>query len=172
MNGKKVQAQMQIDVSFLADTTKLVKDLQSTTQKLNLDSSFSKQLATNLSKGFKEVFSNLDKMSEGLSKKGLSPKQYTTFFNTMNARLQESLKFSQDLKKSFQEMFNSAENKQALKDINKLASAKKGAQTRQNTAIQKLQDEFGIDYNMSKRTLSELSRRKGDKKSFTSGQKE
>ena len=38
MNNKKVQAQMQIDVSFIGNTTKLVKDLQTATKGLNLSS--------------------------------------------------------------------------------------------------------------------------------------
>ena len=99
MSSKKVQAQLQIDVSFIADTTKLVKSLENSTKGLNLGSTFTKQISTELSKGFKEVYSDLDRMTEGLSKKGLSPKQYTDFFNVMHARLKDSIKFTDNLKK-------------------------------------------------------------------------
>ena len=182
MNSKRVQAQMQIDVSFLADTTKLVKQLQDSTNKLNLDAGFTKQFSNNLNKGFKEIFSNLDKMTEGLSKKGLSPKQYTTFFNGMNDKLQESLKLTQNLRKGLEDMFNSAENKQALKDlntfkkhleeINKLASAQKGAQTRQNTAISKLKEDTGLDYEVSKKMLNAIQQRKSNKQGLTRNQQD
>ena len=182
MNSKRVQAQMQIDVSFLADTTKLVKQLQDSTNKLNLDAGFTKQFSNNLNKGFKEIFSNLDKMTEGLSKKGLSPKQYTAFFNGMNDKLQESLKLTQNLRKGLEDMFNSAENKQALKDlntfkkhleeINKLASAQKGAQTRQNTAISKLKEDTGLDYEVSKKMLNTIQQRKSNKQGLTRNQQD
>ena len=182
MSSKKVQAQLQIDVSFIADTTKLVKSLENSTKGLNLGSTFTKQISTELSKGFKEVYSDLNRMTEGLSKKGLSPKQYTDFFNVMHARLKDSIKFTDNLKKSLQDAFNSSGNKQALKDlaayeaqlkkIQDLASAQKGASTRQKTAIQKLKDELGLDYNFSKRSMSGVVGRLKDKKPLTDSQQQ
>lgn len=182
MANKKVQAQMQINVSFLSDTTKLVKQLESATKNLNLDSSFGKQFSATLNKSFKDVYSNIDRMTEGLSKKGLSSKQYTAFFNSMNARLKDSIQFTQSLKKNLSEMFNSAENKQALKDlqaykkqleeINKLATAQKGAATRKNTAITKMKDETGIDYNLSKRMINSISARRANNQPLTKNQQD
>ena len=87
MNNKKIQAQMQVNVSFLGNTAQLLKQLQDTTKQLNLDSSLYKPLAASLSKGFKEAFDNLNQMTSGLSKKGLSTKQYTDFFNDINSKL-------------------------------------------------------------------------------------
>lgn len=182
MNNKKVQAHMQVNVSFLGDTTKLVKQLEDTTKKLNLEGSFTKQLGTNLTKGFKEVYSTIEKMGEGLSKKGLSSKQYTAFFNEMNGKLRESVNFTKDLKKNLQAAFNSPENKQALKDlekykkqleeINKLSASKKGASTRAETATRKMREETGIDYNIAKRTLSSIANRKANNLDLTKAQKE
>ena len=70
MTNKKIQAQMQVDVSFLANTTDLVKQLENATRSLKLDSGFGKQIGTSLDKSFREVYTNLNKMTEGLSKKG------------------------------------------------------------------------------------------------------
>lgn len=182
MNNRKVQAHMQINVSFLGDTTRLVKQLEDTTKKLNLEGSFTKQLGTNLTKGFKEVYSTIEKMGEGLSKKGLSSKQYTAFFNEMNGKLRESINFTKDLKKNLQAAFNSPENKQALKDlekykqqleeITKLSASKKGASTRAETATRKMREETGIDYNIAKRTLSGIANRKANNLDLTKAQKE
>lgn len=182
MNSKKVQAEMQVNVSFLGNTTKLVKQLENTTKQLNLDGSFTKQIGADLNKSFKEVYTNLNKMTEGLSKKGLSTKQYTAFFNDMNARLKDSIKFTQDLKKNLQTAFNSPENKQALKDlekykkqleeIRKLAASQKGANTRRDTAIRKMADETGIDYNLSKRMLTQIANRKANNQGLTKNQQD
>ena len=84
MNNKKVQAQMQIDVSFISDASKLVKSLQEATQKLDLGSPLAKQFETEMTKGFKDTLANMSKLEEGLSKKGLNSKTYTDFFNNMN----------------------------------------------------------------------------------------
>lgn len=182
MTNKKIQAQMQVDVSFLANTTDLVKQLENATRSLKLDSGFGKQIGTSLDKSFKEVYTNLNKMTEGLSKKGLTSKQYTTFFDGMNARLKDSVKFAQNLKDTLQGAFNSPENKQALKDldnyrkmlveINKLATSQKGANTRKDTAIRKMQEETGIDFNISKRMINSISARKSNNQGLTKNQQE
>jgi hypothetical protein len=182
MNNKKVQAHMQIDVSFVANTTKLVKELENSTKKLNLGSVVTRDLATNLSKGFKEVYGNLDKMATGLSKKGLSSKQYTAFFDSINDRLQQSLGFTQDLKKSLSDAFNSPENKQAIKDledfkkqlieINKLASQQSASLTRQNTAKNKLKDETGLDFDTSRKMLNSILKRRANKQDLTRNQQD
>ncbi len=182
MNNKKVQAHMQIDVSFVANTTKLVKELENSTKKLNLGSVVTRDLATNLSKGFKEVYGNLDKMATGLSKKGLSSKQYTAFFDSINDRLQQSLDFTQDLKKSLSDAFNSPENKQAIKDledfkkqlieINKLASQQSASLTRQNTAKNKLKEETGLDFDTSRKMLNSILKRRANKQDLTRNQQD
>ena len=182
MTNKKVQAQMQIDVSFVGNTTKLIKDLEHSFSKLNLSSNLTKQLEYDLNKGFKDTFSNLGKMAEGLSKPGLSSKQYTTFFDNINKKIEDSTKVFGTLKKSLTDVFNSTENKQFLKDIekykkdlielNKLASSQKAAATRQNTAINKMKEETGIDYNVSRRTLTSIANRKADKKGLTKNQQD
>ena len=173
---------MQIDISFIGNTTKLVKDLEKSFSQLNLSSNLTKQIEADLNKGFKDTFANLGKMAEGLSKPGLSAKQYTAFFDSINNRVEESTKIFGTLKKKITDAFNSAENKQALKDIekykkqltelNKLASVQKGATTRTDTAIRKMREETGIDYNISKRTLGAIAGRKADKKDLTKTQKE
>lgn len=182
MNNKKVQAQMQIDVSFIGNTTKLVKDLQTATKGLNLSSTLTKQFETDMNRSFKETLGNLSKLTEGLGKKGFSAKQYTDFFNNINLRIQESTKFIGSMKTNLQALFKSKENKEAtkelesykkqLEEINKLVAAQKGSQTRKATAIQKLMDETGVDYNISKRTLVGIAYRKADKKDLTKTQNE
>ena len=182
MNNKKIQANMQIDISFIGNTSKLVKQLESEVGRLNLNSTIGSKLTTGLEKSFKEVYSNLDKMAEGLSKKGLSPKQYTAFFSGMHEKLQTSIKFTQTLKDDLQNLFNSAENKKALKDldefknkleaINKLASSQKGAATRQQTTMNKMKEETGLDYNVSKQMLQAISKRRANKMVPTKAQQE
>ena len=182
MSAKKTNTNLQINVSFVGDTTKLVKDLQTNLKSLKLDSPLTKDFKNNMSQGFKEVFTNLNKMSEGLSKKGLNTKQYTDYFNNMNLKIKESVKFVSTLKTELQDIFNSQENKEALKDlekyrkqlqeINKLSTAQKGAQTRKDTAIQKLYNETGIDYNISKRMLSNIANKKASRQKFTKTQEE
>lgn len=182
MANKKVQAQMQIDVSFVGNTTKLVKELQSSFKNLDLSSNLTKQFESGVNKGFKDLISNLDKMSEGLSKKGLSTKQYTNFFDTMNTKIQESTKFLNGLKDRLTDIYNSEENKKAIKDlenyrkkleeINKLASAQKAATTRQNTAIKKMEDETGVMYGISKRSITNIYNRKQNNQPLTKSQQE
>lgn len=182
MNNKKIQAQMQIDVSFIGNTTKLVKDLQTATKGLNLSSTLTKQFETDMNRSFKETLGNLSKLTEGLGKKGFSAKQYTDFFNNINLKIQESTKFIGNMKTNLQTIFKSQENKQAIKEleaykkqleeINKLASAQKGSQTRRTTAIQKMKEETGIDYNISKRTLSSIANRRANNQDLTKTQQE
>ena len=182
MNNKKIQAQMQIDVSFIGNTTKLVKDLQTATKGLNLSSTLTKQFETEMNRSFKETLGNLSKLTEGLGKKGFSAKQYTDFFNNINLKIQESTKFIGNMKTNLQTIFKSQENKQAIKEleaykkqleeINKLVSAQKGSQTRRTTAIQKMKEETGIDYNISKRTLTNIANRRANKQDLTKTQQE
>ena len=117
MNNKKVQAQMQIDVSFVGNTTKLVKDLQTATKGLNLSSTLTKQFETDMNRSFKETLGNLSKLTEGLGKKGFSSKQYTEFFNNINLKIQESTRFIGTMKTNLQAIFKSQENKQAIKEL-------------------------------------------------------
>ena len=182
MNNKKIQSQMQINVSFVGDATKMLKTLEKNVSNLNLSSALTKGLETNLNKTFQSLYSNLDKMKEGLSKKGLSAKQYTDFFEGVNKKVGESTKLFSTLKDSLQAIFSSDENKKAIKDledykkqlieINKLVTAQKGAETRKNTAIQKMLEETGIDYNLQKRSLNAIASRKADKKTLTKSQQD
>ena len=173
---------MQINVSFIGDATKMLKTLEKDVSNLNLSSTLTKGLETNLNKTFQSLYSNLDKMNEGLSKKGLSVKQYTDFFEGVNKKVGESTRLFGTLKDSLQSIFNSDENKKAIKDledykkqlieINKLVTAQKGAETRRSTAIQKMREETGIDYNLQKRSLSAIAGRKADKKALTKSQQD
>lgn len=182
MSNKRLQAQMQIDVSFLSDTTKLVKQLEDSTKSLKLDSEFGKQFSSSLTKSFKDVYANIEKMSEGLSKKGLSSKQYASFFEDMNNRLKDSLKFTKELKTGIQGVFDNPENKQGLKNlekfrkeleqINKLNASLKAAQTRQNTAVNKMKEDTGIDYNLSKRMINSISVRRSNNQALTKNQQD
>lgn len=180
MANNKTRAQIQIDVSFVTNATKLVKDLQGGLKGLDLSSGLTKQLEVDLNRSFKEVFSNLNKMSEGLGKKGLNAKQYQDFFTQMNSKIQDSTRFVGNLRNQLQGIFESKENKEAianlekykktLEEINKVAAAYKGAQTRHGTAVQKLKDETGLDYGVSKRTLTKIAERKKSGQALTKTQ--
>ena len=180
--SKKTRPELQIDVGFVSDTTKLVKDLQSATKGLKLNSPLTKEFESNLTRSFKDTIGNLNKMAEGLSKQGLNSKQYTEFFNNMNLKIRESTKFIGGLKEGLQNIFKSQENKDAIKqletykkqleEINKLLTAQRGAETRRDTAIQKMKDETGLDYNLSKRMISSIGGRKANKQALTKSQQE
>lgn len=182
MTNKKVQAQMQINVSFVGNSTKLVKNLEQNFSKLNLSSGLTKQLEADLNKSFKDIYANLGKMTEGLSKKGLSSKQYEDFFNALNMKIEDSTKIFQTLKDTLSDIFTGEENKKALKTlddlkkkleaINKLSTSQKAAQTRKDTAIRKIKDETNIDYNVSKKMIGSIIDRRSNKQEYTKTQRE
>ena len=181
MNNRKLQAQMQIDVSFIGKTEQLVKNLNATFKSLDLSSQIVKPLGTDLSKTFKDIYTNLDKMAEGLSKKGLSPKQYDAFFTTINAKIADSAQMFGNLQKGMEDAFNSAENKKALKDleqykkqlaeINKLVTNQKKLNTRQQTAKNQIKEITGFDFEDIKPELDKIKKRRASgKKDLTPGQ--
>lgn len=181
MANNKTKAQIQIDVSFVTNATKLVKDLQGGLKGLNLSSVLTKDLATGLNQGFKTLIGDLNKMTEGLSKKGLNPKQYQEFFNQMNVKIQQSTGFITRLGKELDNIYDSDANKQAIKSLEdyrkKLEELKKisieynKTNTRQGTAAKKMFDETGVDYNVSKHTIRKIyNQRKEGKTGLTKGQ--
>lgn len=181
MANNKAKAQIQIDVSFVTNATKLVKDLQGGLKGLNLSSVLTKDLATGLNQGFKTLIGDLNKMGEGLSKKGLNPKQYQDFFNQMNTKILQSTGFITRLGKELDNIYDSDANKQAIKSLDdygkKLEELKKisieynKTNTRQGTAAKKMFDETGVDYNVSKHTIRKIyNQRKEGKTNLTKGQ--
>lgn len=180
MNNKKIQAHMQLNVSFVSDTAKMIKDLQTSLKSLDFSSGFTKQIKTNLDKSFKDTFANLDKMADGLSKKGLNPKQYMDFFTAINAKIEESTHFFGKLKQGFQDVYNSKENQEAIKnleqlkkkleEVNKVVTNQKKLQTRQQTAKDKIKTLTGYDYDSIKGELKKLQNRKATGKELTPGQ--
>lgn len=184
MNNKKIQAQMQIDVSFIGDSTKLLKALESSFSKLNLTSSLTKGLETDLTKSFKNTYANLEKMSSGLSKKGLSTKQYNAFFTELNDKIRQSSLNIDTLKTRLTDIFKGESNKRAIKDlenykkqlveINEILTKQRASTTRANTSKTKLMDEFGLDTDNKyvKNALSNLlARRQSGNLSLTPTQK-
>ena len=181
MANNKTKAQIQIDVSFVSNATKLVKDLQGGLKGLNLSSVLTKDLATGLNQGFKTLIGDLNKMSEGLGKKGLNPKQYQEFFNQMNTKIQQSTGFITRLGKELDNIYDSDANKQAIKsledyrkkleDLKKISIEYNKTNTRQGTAAKKMFDETGVDYNVSKHTIRKIyNQRKEGKTNLTKGQ--
>ena len=75
MKNKKLN--MEIDVSFVGKTSNLVKSLEADVSKVDLSSKLLKGTEQDIKKAFKEIYSDLDKMSTTLSKRGLNTKQYT-----------------------------------------------------------------------------------------------
>lgn len=181
MANNKTKAQIQIDVSFVTNATKLVKDLQGGLKGLNLSSVLTKDLSTGLNQGFKTLIGDLNKLADGLGKKGLNPKQYQDFFNQMNAKIYQSTGFVTRLGKELDDIFSSDANKQAIKSLDdyrkKLEELKKisieynKTNTRQGTAARKMFEETGIDYSISKKTIKDIyKQRQAGKNSLTKGQ--
>ena len=166
MKNKKFQASMEIDVSFVGKTAELVKSLEADVSKVDLSSKLLKGTEQSVKRAFKEIYSDLDKMSTGLSKKGLNTKQYTQVFDTLNTKIKQNLNEVGNLSAALKNAFNSDANKQAIKDlklykkqleeINKLMTAQKGAETRANTAKTKIKNETGLDVD-SKTTAKMLN---------------
>lgn len=182
MNGKKIQAHMQLNVDFVGNATKLVKDLESKVSGLQLNSGLTKGIEANLNKSIHSLYNNLEKMGEGLSRKGLNVKQYTNFFDNINKRVEDTTKVFETLKEDLQAVFDSKENKEAIKNlelykkqleqIKSLASDQKEATTRRGTAIGKMKDELGLDYNISKKMLQGIATRRANKQKETKDQSE
>jgi TP901 family phage tail tape measure protein len=166
MKNKKFQASMEIDVSFVGKTAELVKSLEADVSKVDLSSKLLKGTEQSVKRAFKEIYTDLDKMSSAIGKKGLNTKQYTQIFDTLNTRIKQNLGEIGNLGSALKNAFNSDANKQAIKDlktykkqleeINKLMSAQKGAETRANTAKTKIKTETGLDVD-SKTTSKMLS---------------
>ena len=182
MNNKKIQAQMQINVSFLAQPTELVKQLQTAVNQLKLSSNFGKTLGTELSKGIKEGLGDINKLTTNLSKKGLSTKEYNQSFDQLLNKMEQMSTMTQSVRKNILDFYNSLENKEGLKTlqelektlekVQKLSTKSKANQTRKDNTIQKMLDETGIDYNVSRRTLMEISKRRKNGQDLTNKQRE
>jgi len=171
MKNKKLQASMEIDVSFVGKTADLVKSLEADVSKVDLSSKLLKGTEQNVKRAFKEIYSDLDKMAGTLSKRGLNTKQYTQIFDTLNTRIKQNLGEIENLGSAIKNAFDSDANKQAIKDlktykkqleeINKLMAAQKGAETRANTAKSKIKTETGLDVDSktTSRMLNEIQDR-------------
>ena len=180
MNNKKVQAHMQLNVTFVSDAAKMVKDLQTSLKSLDFSSGFTKQLENNLNKSFKDTLTNLDKMADGLSKKGLNPKQYMDFFTAINTKIEDSTHILGKLKEGFQSIYDSKENQDAIKnleqlkkkleEVNRVVTNQKKLQTRQQTAKDKVKTLTGYDYDDVKGELKKIQSRKATGKDLTAGQ--
>lgn len=181
MNNKKIQANMQINVGFIADTTKLVKQVETDMKQINLGSSLADNISTSLDKNFRDIGTNLEKMMTSIGKRGLSLKQYQNFFNTFNDNVQRSVKNVKGLADELTKIYNSKENQEylnnlkeqqkTLEKIEKLGSKARAATTRANTNVKKA-SEYGIDLNNSATTkmLDEIIARRGNNQGLTPGQ--
>lgn len=180
MNGRKIQANMQINVGFVANTTDLVKKIESQFKQINLSSSLFAGVSTGLDKNFKDIRVNLEKMMSGLSKRGLSVKQYENVFNTLNDGIKRATANIKALETELTKAFDSSKNKEMLKDLDKqrklleeisqLSSKIKGANTRAGTNSKKALDNYGIDFgnkNMAGMLDELISRRAVGNKKLT-----
>lgn len=181
MNNKKIQANMQINVGFVADTTQLVKSIESKMKQIDLGSSLASGVGTSLDKQFKDIIVNLEKMMTGLGKRGLSLKQYDNTFNTLNDNIKRSVQNVKELGKELSKIYNSKENQEylntlkeqqkALEKIEKLGSKARAASTRASTNVKKAA-EYGIDLNNQATTkmLDEIISRRGNNQGLTPNQ--
>ena len=182
MNKRKVQAQMELDISFIGNTTKLVKQLQDIPKNLNLGTGLGKSFESGIEKSIKDTIANLNKLGEGLSKKGLSTKQYETFFNKMNLKIQDSSRILTTMKTDLQKAFSSSVNQDMLKDlekykkqleeVNKLIGLQKAAQTRAGTSANKMKEETGLSYDVAGGMLKAIRNRRANKQDLTKNQQD
>ena len=178
MGKKNVQANMQIDVSFVANTKNLVKELEKSTSSLKLDSGLTKGFGTSLNKSFKEVYTNLDKMSQRLNKPGLNSKEYTNIFKTLNSQIQDGLENITSLQSQLTNIFKGSDNTKAIKQLKaykeqleqleKLRKEQNTSKRYKKNATEKFEAETGLSYNAkNKNMLLDLQQRKTNKQKLT-----
>ena len=160
MSNKKTQANMQINVSFLANTQKLVKELNEIPNQLHLDNKITDQLGKGLNTSLQSLTTNLNKLFDGLSKPGLSAKQYTAIFDNTKLKIQDNIKdittFGVRLEQAYKGMANTkarAELKkleQDLQRIKDLMTESKSANTWASNAKEDFKTKFGIDFDAAR----------------------
>jgi TP901 family phage tail tape measure protein len=183
MANKSTTRHMRLNIEFISDVTKLAKDLSTLPSKVDLGSKIGKDLVSGFTKNIGSTIGNLNKLQQALSVPGLSTKQYTAIFNKMNVKIQETAHQALLLKDSLKDLYNSQENKDGLKQLEKfkkqleeikdLQTKKSGSVTRRNTSKKKLFEEAGLDYNQSKvrEQLLKMQRQLGAKKGITKDDK-
>ena len=183
MANKSTTRHMRLNIEFISDVTKLAKDLSTLPNKIDLGSKMGKDLLNSFSKNLNSTMGNLNKLQQALSVPGLSTKQYTAIFNKLNVKIQETARQALTLKDSLKDLYNSQENKDGLKQLEKfkkqlaeiqdLQTKKSGAVTRRNTSKKKMMDEAGLDYDNAKvrEQLLKIQRQFGAKKGLTKDDK-
>ena len=156
MNNRKIQANMQINVGFVANTTELVKQVENKFKNINLSSSLFSEVSTGLDKNFREIRTNLEKMITGLGKRGLSVKQYENIFNTLNDNVNRAKQNIKELSAELTKAFDSNKNKNNLKtlkdlktvlaDIQNLNTRRKSALSFAENNVTKAKEELGLDF--------------------------
>ena len=170
MNNKKVQANMQINVSFLADSQKLVKELNNIPNQLHLSNKITEQLGRGFNTTIQNLSANLNKMLDGLSKPGLNAKQYTSIFDNFSLRIQDNIKDISTFGEKLERAYSGVANKKARDDLRKyekdlqrikeLISSTKGAETRSSTSKNKFKEEFGIDFDAARSYIESYKKSK------------
>ena len=160
MNNKKAQANMQINVSFLANTQKLAKELNEIPNQLHLDNKITEQLGKGLNTSLQSLTTNLNKLFDGLSKPGLSAKQYTAIFDNTKLKIQDNIKdittFGDRLEQAYRGMANTKARselkklEQDLQRIKDLMTNTKSANTWANNAKEDFKGNFGIDFDAAR----------------------
>lgn len=182
MNNKKIQAQMQIDVSFLSKGLTLTKDIQSQLDRIKL-TGINKQFSDDITKHLKSIESSYNKMIAGLSKKGLTSKQYSQIFEEGSLAIKKNIDSIKEVGKAIKDSYNSKEQKEWLKgleaekgllqDIKRIRSEMKKDTTRSGTTAKKIKDEFGLDINNKEayKVIQGIANKKGANLSLTPTQK-
>lgn len=184
MANNKTNIKMQIDVSFVSNASKMIKELEQTFTKSSIGSTIGKSFTDDITKNFKNLDSLFTKMQEGLMKPGLNAKQYTDFFDNINSKIKDSVKYFEELKTSAKDLFDSPKNQRGLDQIKELEKIQskitargsgigtkmRYASTRQSTIREDILKDYGIDYNISKRELTETYKRYKSGSNFTPNQ--
>ena len=117
-------------------------------------------------------------MSQRLNKPGLSSKEYTNIFKTLNSLIQDSLENITSLQSQLTNIFKGSDNTKAIKQLKaykeqleqleKLRKEQNTSKRYKKNATEKFEAETGLSYNAkNKNMLLDLQQRKTNKQKLT-----
>ena len=177
----KNRIQLQVDTTFIGDAKNLTKQIENEFKTVDLG----KHLTTAAVSLTKTLKVQLDSLQKQLNTPGKTQSQYVKIFEDANKEIQNTIAGIQNLKKTFQGMFDAKSNKENLKQLdalrekyetlNKLAKDKKTAESLMENSIAKLEKKTGSTYSGANITqFKEIATRykDGGDKNLTKKQKE
>ena len=148
----KNRIQLQVDTTFIGDAKNLTKQIENEFKTVDLG----KHLTTAAVSLTKTLKTQLDDLQKKLNTPGKTQSQYVRIFEDANKEIQTTISNIQNLKQTFQTMFDSKSNRDNIKQLDalkeryealtKLAKDKKTAESLMENSIGKLEKKTGASY--------------------------